>query len=107
MERMKHKGELSEKLRTARLLVVQFGAASCTPCTAIRQKLDSWLDEYGQAEGLYVPIDEFPEAAAEQGIFTVPAVLVFAEGRLTVRESGCFSLEDVLRRAERYRKLME
>ena len=107
MKRMEYRGQLDEQRERSPLLLVQFGSAPCTPCTAISQKLDRFLEEHRQVEGLYVPLEDFPEDAAAQGIFTAPAVLLFAEGRLTVRESGYFSLEDVCSRVLRYAELMQ
>ena len=103
--------ECREELRRLQaregLAVLQIGTEDCGPCKAIRARLEGWLAEHPGVEGLYLPLEDFPEAAAELGIFTVPAVLVYAEGRLTLRETGCFSLEALFQRLERYLELME
>ena len=39
--------------------------------------------------------------------FSAPTVLVFVEGQLTIRESGYFSLDGILKRIERYIDLLD
>ncbi len=82
--------------------ILQIGSAACTPCTAIRQRIERWIDDHPMVSYRYISIDDHPVTAAQYGIFSVPAVLVFVEGSLTIKESGYFSLDDVLVRTERY-----
>lgn len=84
------------------VLIVQFGSEKCMPCFAIKNKIDNWIETHSNVKGIYVPIEDFPEAAANEGIFSVPTILVFVEGMVTIRESGYFSLEDILSKIERY-----
>lgn len=97
---------LQEKIEQDGILIVQFGSASCQPCAALWQRISLWQEAHGDVEALYVSIERYPQLAAQNGIFTVPAVLVYVKGRLTLRESGCFSLELLLRQAERYRAFL-
>ncbi len=87
-------------------LILQFGSSSCAPCTAIRQRIEQWLENYPIVSYRYMSIDDNPEIAAEYNIFSVPAVVVFIDGKLSICESGYFSLDDVLTRTERYLSLL-
>jgi len=88
------------------IVILQFGSESCAPCYAIKDRIDRWNEEHPKVSARYISLEERPEAAAEYSIFSVPAVLVFADGKLTVRESGVFSLDEILKRTERYMELM-
>ena len=106
MRRLTEAGELASLAAQTPLLFVQFSAATCGPCAAISQKLDLWTAGRPMADSVCVPIEDFPALAAEQGVFTVPTVLVFVENKLALRESGYFSLEQLLARARRYLDLL-
>ena len=106
MQILKTDAAFEALLQTERLLLVQFGAATCAPCKAIGQKLDAWLGEHPSVTAVYIPIEEFKALTGQLGIFTVPTIFIYAEGKLTVRASGYFSLEDVLRQLERYETLL-
>ena len=88
------------------VLILQFGSQSCAPCKAIHARLDRWLDLHPAVCGVYVPIEDFPQLAAQNQVFTVPTVLVYVDGRCTLRESGYFSLDELLAQAERYLDLL-
>ena len=106
MERLETEERFAALREAETLLVVQFGAVTCAPCTAIHQKLEAWLEGHPGAAGVYIPVEDFRALAAQEGVFTVPTVFVYVEGRLTVRASGYFSLEEVLAQAERYERLL-
>ncbi len=86
-------------------VILQFTSASCPPCAAIGARLDRWLAEHPEVVGRAVSMDQYPETAASYGIFCVPAVLVFIRGKLTVRESGCFSVAGLIEKTDRLMRL--
>lgn len=107
METLKSPDSLPQILKQAEILILQFGSESCLPCHGIRWKLDQWQQSHPEAACLYIPIEAFGELAAQEGIFTVPTVLVYIQGKLTIRESGYFSLELLLAQVEKYRSLID
>jgi thioredoxin 1 len=46
------------------------------------------------------------ELSAQMGVFTVPTVRFYMDGKLAVDESGYFSLDRMLDRMERYLKIL-
>ena len=97
---------LEKELSEHRLLLVELTQEGCGPCQAIRQKLSSWQKEHPRTACLYLPIEEHRALCSQLGIYTGPALLLFAEGKLTLRQAGCFSLNEVLRKAEQYESLL-
>lgn len=55
----------------------------------------------------YLPIEEYLKEAAQKGILSVPTVIVTIDGAETARESGYFSLDELLVRLEQYMKMTE
>ena len=106
MKQLEQADELRNLIESSPILAVQFGTKTCGPCAAIRSKLDDWSRDRETVRYIYVSVEDFPELAAAESVFTVPALLVYVEGRLTIRETGCFSLLDVLNRIERYQTLL-
>lgn len=96
---------LEQLLRTQPVVLLQFTSPRCAPCTAIRQRILAWSQEKSGFQAYAVPIEDFPALCGQLGVFTVPTILVYVEGRLTLRESGYFSLDDLLQRIDRYLSL--
>ena len=89
-----------------KIKLVQFGAPTCMPCVAIKEKLLEWLDEK-QSKGInveyqYISVDQEPKEAAEAGVFTVPAIKLYIDGKVAVEDAGYFSIEEFKDKCERY-----
>ena len=106
MKQLTSMEDYRQKKATLPCLLLQFGTNACAPCHAIQYKLDEWQKTHPEVETLYVPLEQFPALAAEEGIFAAPTLLFLVEGKLTLRESGYFSLSFFLERAERYISLL-
>ncbi len=98
---------IKELIDKSQILILQFGSDTCAPCKAIRHRIDLWNEDLkGKVKSRYIPIEEFPELSAEHGIFSAPTILVYVMGKMTIRESGYFSLDEILSKIERYIELI-
>jgi len=84
-----------------------FGSQECNVCHALEHKLDLWLEDHKDVVAWHVCVDAYPEFSAQAGVFSVPSVLVYAEGKRAMGKSGYFSLDMVLEQLERYMALMK
>ena len=86
-------------------LILQYGDEACAPCLTLRIKIKNWLKGHTGIEGRYIPICEYSEIAAQRGILSVPTIEVYAFGKLMIRESGYFSLDQIFEQMERYLRI--
>ena len=98
--------ELEQYLKELPIVLVQFGSERCLPCKSLQNKLLVWNQSHPQIFYIYVPAEEQPALCAQLGVFTVPTIFVYVESRLTIRESGYFSLEHLLEQVHRYEALL-
>ncbi len=103
MEILKQESGLDSRIQSENILIVQYGAQRCAPCHALEKKLTDYVTE---VSAIYIPTEDFPELAAQAGVFTVPTILVYVQGKLTIRESGYFSLQSILSKIDQYRTLL-
>lgn len=76
--------------------IVQYGSDTCQPCGALETKLGAWVKEHEGIEYSYVSVELEPAKAAQQGVFTVPAIVVYMDGKELMRRAGYFSLDELL-----------
>ena len=88
------------------IAILEVASRTCAPCIRIRQKIDEWLKNYAAVSAAYIEIESVPEAGGALQIFTAPAVLVYIDGKLCIKQAGYFSLDEVFRQIERYLSLM-
>ncbi|WP_028243354.1 thioredoxin family protein [Pseudobutyrivibrio ruminis] len=88
------------------IVLFQFSSKSCTPCVAIRQRIEAWLSNHEQIEARHISIDEQPELAAQNDVLSFPTVVVYVEGQVAICGSGYFSLDEIFAKLERLIELM-
>lgn len=98
---------LSDVVREKLVVVIEVGNDFCNVCPAINYKLAAQLSHYEQIALYYISLNAHPAVAAALQIFSAPAVLVYIEGQLTIKEAGYFSVEEILARIDRYLKMLE
>ncbi len=85
-------------------VILQFGTKSCTPCLALSRKLKSWGKEHADITVVYIPTEKYPEQSAQMGVLSSPTILTYINGQLQQRESGYFSLEQLLDQMEKLKE---
>lgn len=101
MKDLRYNESIEELINTFKICILQFGDESCGPCFALRERIDKWLESHPEAEGRYVALRENLEASAQFGILSVPTVAAYVCGKEVARESGYFSLDQILERIDR------
>lgn len=91
----------------APIVIVEIGSSRCCACSAIAQKLEDHYREDAMVRVVGLSLETAADLCAELGIYSAPAVLVYVQGQLTVREAGVLSVENLFRRVARYRALLE
>ena len=69
-------------------------------------KVERLLVDYPNLEGGYIEASASPKLCAFYSVFTLPAILVFAEGKEVIREARYLSFLDLNERIERYYSLL-
>lgn len=98
--------ELNETIHKYPIVIMQFGSEICSPCSALKQRIEIWNKDHTKICHTYVTVDDQPKLCAQMGIFTVPSIIVYVEGKVTIRQSGYFSLDQMLDQIEKYERLL-
>ncbi|ADU96500.1 thioredoxin family protein [Thermovibrio ammonificans] len=79
-----------------------FSSARCSVCEPLKEKVKAAAEEFG-VEFKELPLEQFPQEAAQRLIFSAPTVVAEEEGRELRRWSGVFSVESVREFLRRYK----
>lgn len=69
-------------LESQKPVLVDFSAAWCAPCRAVDPIVSELAKEYnGKVEFAKVNVDEAPFVASSYGIMSIPALIIFKDGK--------------------------
>ncbi|WP_243103933.1 thioredoxin family protein [Clostridium sp. JN-1] len=98
--------DIKELLKNNEIVLVYFGSNNCNVCAAMKPKIEELLKDYPKIKSTQVDIEKSLEVSAAYNIFTIPAILLFIEGKETIREAKYISLEDVDSKIGRYYNML-
>lgn len=101
------KEEIEALINTNEILLLYFSSKSCGVCKVIKPKLDEMLKAYPKLKSLQIDVEGNIKLAAAYSVFTLPAVIVFVNGKETIREARYINLEEIENKIDRYCKLID
>ncbi|GEM_PF-46170 len=99
--------QLRELVAREKALMLYFSTPTCGVCKSIKPKIIDLVAEDFPEMGLYyVDTESIPEARGQLSIYSVPAILVFFEGKELIREARNFGILDLGRKIDRFYGLL-
>ncbi len=88
-------------------VMLYFSAPGCNVCHALKPKLiDAFETNFDQFKIITVDISETPEISSHFGVFAIPTVLVFLDGKEFLRKSRQMSVGEVVEAIRRPYEIM-
>ena len=107
METIHSSEEFRQIIKENKAVLIYFSTPSCSICKVLKPKVTQMIDLlFPLLKAIYIPADQFPEVAAQNQIFTAPTVLVFFEGRETIRKSRTFGIDELKAEIQRTYSLL-
>jgi len=80
------------------LAFVYISRKNCGVCHAVQPQVQEMLKEFPTIKPIQVSADDVPEVASQFTVFTVPALLLFAEGKEVIREARFVVMDELHRK---------
>ncbi len=99
--------EFETKIQENDFSLVYFSHEQCNVCKVLKPKIAEMIkSEFPKVELLYSDTKKDPETAGQNGIFTVPTVLIFIEGQESIRKSRNIGINELHELLERPYRIM-
>lgn len=95
-----------ESIKNNDIVLFYFSAERCTVCKALKPKIEEMAAHFPEMKLNYVDVEQHKEFAGTFNIFTIPVILVFIQGKETIRESRNISVAMLEDKIQRYYHLL-
>ncbi len=97
-----NKEEIENFIRDNLISIVYFSGATCGACDAIRDKVLHIIKDYKEIKFMEINAVENKEIAATYDIFSLPILLLFVNGKESLRVGRYFDMLDFKNSIDRY-----
>lgn len=90
--------DVREIIDSSHAILVYLSTPDCNVCKVLKPKIRALIeDEFPYIDFLYVDCLSSPEVAAQFSVFTVPTILVYFQGKETIRKSRNVGIDELRR----------
>ena len=98
---------LTHQIHNHLAVCVYFTSPNCQVCAALNSKIRGVIKEQFPKMFFYeIDCKEHPEVAARFNVFTIPTILIFFDGKETIRKVRHFSIRELADVMERFYRLI-
>lgn len=94
--------EIEEFIRKNSISIIYFSGSICGACDAIKEKILHIIKDYQEVRFMEINAIENKEVAASYNIFSLPILLLFVNGKETLRIGRYFDMLDFKNSIDRY-----
>lgn len=99
--------ELQTRAREHKAALFYFSTPTCGVCKSIKPKVIHLVQEDFPSLGLYyVDTEAVPEARGQLSVYSVPAILVYFEGKELIREARNFGIMELGKKIDRFYSML-
>ncbi len=88
------------------LCLSYFSGPGCGVCGALKPKVEELLSRHPRVASLQVDTAEAQALAAQESIFSIPAVVLYVRGKESARWARSFGICEIEEKIERYEDLL-
>lgn len=104
---MKTINTIEKTVQTNQAVMLYFSAPSCNVCHALKPKLFEAIENnFDVFLKVSIDISEAQDVAAHYGVFTIPTMIIFLEGKEFFRKSRNMSVDEVIKEIKRPYEIM-
>ena len=106
MRQVETKEEIQLAIKEHELLVLYFTGSACEACEVIKQKVEGILQKHPQVKGIEVNGGKHPVLATGYEVYTLPIMILFVQGKESLRLGRNLDLLEFERKIARYEEMI-
>lgn len=94
-------------IKDNKLSLLYISTENCSVCHALLPKVERMLLKFPDIKSRRIDVGEIKEIAGEYSIFTVPAIILFLEGKELLRMARFISMDELEGSVRRYYEMIK
>jgi len=95
-----------EKLKEGKFSFVYLSKEECNVCSVTKPMFEDMASRFKDSTFVHIDLNVNEDAKGYFSVFTIPAILVYSEGKELVREARFFNFEELEKKLERNYKMI-
>ena len=88
------------------IVLLYISRPDCGVCKALIPKIKDMLSGFPGINSGYLDLEAIPEAAGRFSVFTIPGILIFIQGKESIRKARYVSVDELSGEIERYYSML-
>lgn len=97
---------IKERIENEKMVLAYFTSNDCNMCKELFPKIENMLKEFPNIALLRSEADVVPEIIGVYSVFMVPTIVLFIEGKETIRRSRTISVDEMAGAIARYYEMI-
>lgn len=106
MEEMTRQEAVEQQIKEKDLVILYFTGSACGACEVIKMKVESVLCQYPSVQAIEINGAKYPEVAACYEVYALPLIILFVQGKESIRVGRNLDLLEFERKLVRYMNMM-
>lgn len=88
--------KLQNEIKSNEAVMVYLSGEDCGVCQVLQPKVKESMDKnFPKIKQIYISAQEFKQTAASLGVFTIPTIIVYIDGKEFVKQSRHISIPNL------------
>ena len=94
--------DIKDFIKENKFVMLYFSSDGCNVCDDVLPMIEDLLIKHSKVAGGHVEIQNTPSVASIFGIFTIPAIIIFLEGKEIVRQVRYINFLELKEKIQRF-----
>lgn len=103
---LKNNSELNDLIENNSIAIIYFSGSKCGACEVIKTKVENMIENFPKIKSGEIDAEIHLEIAAKYNVFSLPIMLLFIEGKESIRLGRNLDLLELKEKLERYYKII-
>jgi len=89
--------DLENDIKTTDSIMLYFGGEHCGVCNVLKPKIkDTFDSNFSKIKQVFITASDNPKLSAHFGVFSVPTIIVYFEGKQFINKSRLISIDGLV-----------